>query len=372
MRVRRRSLARPCGRGAVRLVGAVTLLLVACGGGGRQGVAMDQFPSDIVFGVPTPTAVTQAQAPTPLTPDNALSLSLSEPSGPGLPAATSPPLLSEPPASDCPAAGLTSFPAAPAGTNVAQLPLPGAYRWKQAGAITVNGRSEGLSGFQVRLLRRVNQVSDQTNPQDGQPNLVFTFQTVEPFDATGNSIVLTWQVMTDAPSRTQGFPLSPLYPTPVPGSASVNDPEGGLVLKAIDYVDTHGNTVSGFAPFKPAVGVLYVPLPLQPGQQWTSTATDPTSQTQVQLSGTVGGGRERIDACGDVVDSWPVQATLTTTLATASGAQTQKQTDSFDFAPQLGGLVIAEAIGGDSAWGPISAAFSLGQLHPGPIPAGQQ
>ncbi len=75
--------------------------------------------------------------------------------------------------------------------------------------------------------------------------------------------------------------------------------------------------------------------------------------------------RERVDACGEVVDGWLVQATQTF----SGPAQTAPpRTYNYIVAPQLGGIIISEEVHTATAQGNTDVTFSLGQLKPAPLP----
>jgi hypothetical protein len=75
--------------------------------------------------------------------------------------------------------------------------------------------------------------------------------------------------------------------------------------------------------------------------------------------------RERVDACGDVVDGWAVEATQT---FSRGGQTAPPRTYRYIVAPQLGGLIISEQIHTTTAQGTTDVTLSLGQLQPSPLP----
>ncbi|HEY4410582.1 MAG TPA: hypothetical protein VGO87_11930, partial [Acidimicrobiia bacterium] len=75
--------------------------------------------------------------------------------------------------------------------------------------------------------------------------------------------------------------------------------------------------------------------------------------------------RERVDACGDVVDGWVVEATQT---FSGTGQTAPPRTYRYIVATQLGGMIISEEVHTTSAQGATDVTFSLGQLKPSALP----
>ena len=88
-------------------------------------------------------------------------------------------------------------------------------------------------------------------------------------------------------------------------------------------------------------------LPVTVGTMWTTSATDPLTQTTLQLSGAIeaspqthGTGRYRVDACGQVYDTWEVHAT-----GTLVGPNENLTLDwHYDIATQFGGLELRHTL----------------------------
>jgi hypothetical protein len=250
-----------------------------------------------------------------------------------------------PPPARCPNAALNAFPEREAGFNVTGLPRVGSYRWKRSGKETRVSLPIPLPvlGFETRLIRNPVRVSAND----------FTYETVQTDTTFGAStvVVTTWQVKTD-PVRQD---------VDIFGAARtrVGEPERGLSLKQVRRFDRDGKLIGTFAPI-PAI--LILPLPVVHGDTWTSVGTDPTTGESLQHQGTVA-GRERVDACGDVVDGWKVDSTESFT-----GEQTSTREYDYIVATQLGAIVISEKINSTTPQGTLDAVFSLGQLDPDPLP----
>jgi len=201
--------------------------------------------------------------------------------------------------------------------------------------------------------------------------------------AGGVTTISTFKVKIGAISKTVTPPVSPpdvTHPTspvplpvappvtnptlpkpPIPDSVSAGDPERGISLVKLQRVDAEGNTSEiSFSP-----GVLYLPLEIQTGEQFTSVGIDPRTGSVLENKAKVL-SRERVDACGDVVDGWAVESTQT---FSGTSATAPPRTYRYIIAPQLGGIIVSEEIHTAGAAGSTDVTLSLGQLKPSPLPA---
>jgi hypothetical protein len=380
---------------SVRLAvaGLAALLLAGCVKQDAPGVGIQKLAADIVFGVKPaadtpppnldPGPVTGGDATTYL-PDTSSPAAdpgtafggggFSGPTGrtgPRLPRVT--PIA--PPKSTCPPAALTAFPAKEAGQSVEGVPTEGQYRWKRAGNQTVASLPNiklPVAGFEQRLVRNVKKISETE----------YTFETVQPELAGNVTTISTFKVKIGAVSKTVSPPVEPpdltrptspvplpitppgtqppLPKPPVPGTVSVGDPERGITLTKLQRVDAAGNTSElSFSP-----GVLYLPLDVVPGEEFNAVGIDSRTGAVLQHQAKVV-KRDRVDACGEVVDGWVVESTQTFTgAAAASPPRTYK----YIVAPQLGGIIISEEIHTSTPQGTTDVVLSLGQLKPAPLP----
>ncbi len=375
------------------VAGLAALLLAGCVKQDPPGVGIQKLAADIVFGVKPatdtpppnlePGLAGQGDATT-YVPDG--STGDEEPpapgdgdfSGPARPKRGVPRLPLSPPKATCPPAALTAFPAKEAGQTVEGLPTEGQYRWKRAGTQTVAnlpGVKLPVSGFEQRLVRNIVKVSETE----------YTFETVQPELGGTITTISTFKVKIGAVSKTVTPPVQPdlTHPTapvplpvqvpgtqpalpkpPVPESVSVGDPERGISLLKLQRVDAAGN--SSELNFSPAV--LYLPLEVVPGEEFNSVGIDPRSGSVLQNKAKVV-KRERVDACGEVVDGWAVESTQT---FSGSGQTAPPRTYRYIIAPQLGGIIISEEIHTTNAEGNSDVTLSLGQLKPAPLPAQSQ
>lgn len=371
------------------LAGTAALLLAGCVQQDPPGVAIQKLAADIVFGVKPPVDVpppnlNPGQAgegdATTYVPDGAAGTDAPEPpagsfSGPrpkvGRPRLT--PVT--PPKSTCPPAALTAFPAKEAGQTVEGTPAEGQYRWKRSGKQTVAtlpGVVLPIGGFEQRLVRNVTKISDTE----------YTFETVQPELGSEITTISTFKVKIGAPSRSVSPPVeppnltNPTSPVPlpfqppappvsipqpqVPGTMSVGDPERGISLAKLQRVDKAGNISE--LTFTP--GVLYLPLDIVPGEEYTAVGIDTRTGAVLQHQAKVV-KRDRVDACGEVVDGWVVESTQTFSSGAASAPP---RTYRYIVAPQLGGIIISEEFHISSGAGTTDVVLSLAQLNPAPLP----
>lgn len=253
-----------------------------------------------------------------------------------------------PPPAVCPTAAQNAFPAEEATANSRGTPAAGTYRWKRSGTYQLNlapGATLSTTGFEGRLIRNV-----QSQAADGSQ---YTFETVQP-DLRGDTVITGWQVKTAALSAT---PQELTVQAP-----NIGDPERGLALKSQTVVGPDGKTKHQYT-FTPAV--LFVPLPVQPGESFQGVGVDPSSGETLTVDGAVD-RHERIDACGEIVDGWQIN-----TNETFSGSESQPATYNYLVATQLGTMIIGEHIDTTTADGHFVLDYTVGQTTPDPLPAGR-
>ncbi|HYH48058.1 MAG TPA: hypothetical protein VEG38_00785, partial [Acidimicrobiia bacterium] len=143
-------------------------------------------------------------------------------------------------------------------------------------------------------------------------------------------------------------------------TVSAGDPERGISLTKLQRVDKAGNISE--LTFTP--GVLYLPLDIVPGEEYTAVGIDTRTGSVLQHQAKVL-KRDRVDACGEVVDGWVVESTQTFSSGAASAPPRSYR---YIVAPQLGGVIISEEFHISSAAGTTDVVLSLGQLNPAPLP----
>lgn len=338
------------------LAAALAVVAGACVQPGPPSVAIDKLEANLVFGVkpveeptkpPAQQAVERAVAPEEPPPlefetiapeDDDFEFTLEEKPDP------------------CPAAPITAAPEVATEVDITGDPPEGLYRWQYSVRVVVEeeGEEEILtdSGFERRMVRNFEEVSDT----------VYEFETVQPAGDSGNFIVTTFRVDTEAinagdPTAGAGVVESPVRP---------GEPERGVTITKIETRDRNDDPV-GLA-FEPTTGILMLPLPVTSGEQYQSVAVDPKGATVVHDATVT--RRARVDACGDLVDGWLVEATQAianpgVTEAVEAGSYRY----SYIIATQYGGMPVNERIqpaaeDDDS----FDIEFILGQLEPDPLP----
>ncbi len=379
--------------GSTRLLvaGLAALLLSGCVKQDAPGVGIQKLAADIVFGVkPAPETPPPNLAPGQVGPGDATTYvpdapTWSDPStpdasdfsGPARPKRGVPRLTPLAPSkSTCPPAALTAFPAKEAGQTVEGVPAEGQYRWKRSGTQTVANLPNvklPVGGFEQRLVRNIVKVSETE----------YTFETVQPDLGTNITTISTFKVKIGAVSKSVTPPVEPpdltrptspvplpitppgsqptLPKPPLPSNVSVGDPERGISLVKLQRVDPAGNASE--LTFSP--GVLYLPLDVVPGEEFNAVGIDPRTGAVLQHQAKVI-KRDRVDACGDVVDGWVVESTQT---FTGAGQAAAPRTYRYIVAPQLGGIIISEELHISGAQGTTDVVLSLGQLKPSALPA---
>jgi hypothetical protein len=105
-----------------------------------------------------------------------------------------------------------------------------------------------------------------------------------------------------------------------------------VALARIDFPDG--------TSYRPLTAVKLLSTPADPNAAaWDSAGADPTSGMAMSYHGQVT-GRKRVQACGQLVDSWEVQATAR--FVGPKGAVDQVIT--YNFATQYGGLIVRQSV----------------------------
>jgi hypothetical protein len=318
-------------------------VLSACAQRAAPGVQTQSVPANISFGVPPVTAVALPAGVT-------FPVSVAAPAV-GLPSldpiSALPPLPLPAPfpidsvGSGCTPGGAAKFPTLPASNNVPAQRFPelGHYRWNYRGQRSdAAGKAVPLVGSQDRYLANLVKT-----PESTVAGASFTFDSVERDVVIGHFVTTTYSVALSGPASN---------PT-----VSSNVATTGLSLLKIVNVDPTTKTSTTFAPAQP---LLLVPLPIVVGQTVSSVGVDPISFTTVQFKGTVGAS-QRVNACGQLIEGYPVTGTETIVSGTASVALAY----TLVIAPQFGGVPIAETTNQSvTTLGATSLAYTVAQATP--------
>jgi hypothetical protein len=353
------------------------------------GVAIKPLKADIVFGVkePEPAVPASFEPPSAEPGDEDDELVLPpQPSGilngPAKPK-TRVPLLRA--ADPCPAAKLNAFPAIEATRSVANQPVPGVYKWKQTGTVVrdVGGQkyTVAINRFEQRAITNVSPISSVPNPTALDPTdpandtKTFTFDVIQKLE--GGSKRTTYQVRTsslgvrqqpglevprpavpDLPSQVPVTSPTTSAPPDLPDAVVVGDPERGVTIKKIEDLDNDGKVLRTVAF---STGVQVLPLAVLPDETFRSVGVDTTNQVTLVHDGIVK-NRNRVDACGEIIDGWEVAINATL----VDGENTQQSTETFYIATQYGAMPIFESFNyGENG----NLANNIGQLNPDPLPS---
>ena len=342
------------------------LTAAACVKPGPPGVEVAKLSADIVFGVKeTPPPAAPANTPTATSPvfeepaEEFNEKILEIPDFKPLPRPT--PTASAAP-SDCPPAALTAFPKDTAEVTVKGTPTAGVYRFKRAISVAKPGEpSTRFEGFEQHVVRRVTPTPNKAYE--------FSYEVVQPDNINpGNFVVTTFRVNSNpAVVQSVNRPGQTVIVVPVPGVEQyVTDPndEPGIFVDRIETQDVDGATQSVFDPVRP---IKYMPLEeglVRPGQSFESIGIDAETGNVIRHQGTVT-RKTRVDACGEIVEGWLVEAVQTF----SSGFEgAYEKAYSYNVATQYGALLISELGTISSGETALSIDVSLAGLTPAPLP----
>lgn len=315
----------------------VSLAAAACAKPDAAGVSVKTIPSDIVFNAkaPEPEAIPSLALP-PATDGSFSDVGNSRFGGqteegeieqpkpkPRTPV-TAPPL---PAKAECPAALATAFPREAATFDVARVPAAGDYRWKRTISTPIGstGKTSEQVVFNRHQISNVSKITETPNAQTpDKPTRTFTYDEAAFF--VDGSKLTSYQVKDNAPQQSVGVQTGQ--------RASTGVPDRGVALTKVVDRNAEGKPV-GLA-FSPSTPVLILPLPVAVPTEFESVGVDPTTGSSLSIRGTVV-GKERVDACGDVVDGWKV--TSNQTFTTGDNRRFVSEVEYF-VATQLGGIII--------------------------------
>lgn len=331
---------------------ALTVISASCADVGSADVGMQNLTADVVFGAKQPAGAAPANFASPgagdafgdgALQDNAPTTARR----PGMGGST-------PASPGCPVATVNDFPRAVSNGHITtERPATGQYRWKRSGKYTPADSSIGITvaGFQQRQITEFRDASP--DPKNGFVD--YTFKTIQPhFGAANVTIVTNWHVRhlaSDDP------------PVTTVRGQQVASTSGGVFLTSTEFrkKTAAGDEVTTFTPG--GSGVVYIPLPFNIGVTFKSVGVDPKTFDTLQNEGKVT-RKVQVDACGQVIDSYRVEATQTFT----SGQKTATQAYNYEIATSMGGVLVMEEIDGTLIDGSkIVATNTIGQVDPSPV-----
>lgn len=353
---------RPLDRGGNFSIALAILVLVAsaCTQADGPGVKVKAIASDIVFDsdAPDPDAVPTLALP-PATDGGFADLGGGvrapvqskddEPPPPRRPPVTAPPQAKP----ECPAALATAFPREAATFDVPRVPTAGEYRWKRTVSSEVAKKTVEQIVFNRHQISNVSKITETPNPATpDKPTRTFTFEETA-FSSDGSTLT-GFQVKDNPPQQNVSLQTGE--------KASTGPPDRGVAITKTVVRDSSGKV----GAFNPSTPVLILPLPVAVPTEFESVGVDPTTGASYAVRGTVV-GKERVDACGDVIDGWRVNSSQTFT--SSDGRRRLSEVEYF-VATQLGGIVIYQkAVASEAVRGPNDPTVTdhIAQLDPTPV-----
>lgn len=292
-------------------VGIVLLVLLSACSGGKAGVNVKSVVSNLVYGVPKKVAsAAPSNFETPTEPVQVLVR------GGTFNSQGQFDNFRTPPAPPCPKAPADRFPKKPSQSLIEGRPLPGNYEWR------VNGHEKTNLFGNVKLFPTTQQTIENVQTTTA-PNFQFT---VHERDLHYGSRALT---NTTYEARADGIYLTKIVS------------------------DVAGNS----GTFTPTPAINIFPLPAGIGNKIESTGIDPSTLEALRITGGVP-RRQRVDACGEPLDSFLADTTETFVHGDGSSESRSYQ---FGVATQLGGMMIYEKV--DT---PCNSKDSNGNCTPAP------
>lgn len=304
----------------------VVLCLVAfgCGGPGTErGVRVDEINTNVGLGV---DPILNAAPPNIVVRRPPAREAFEQP-----PLRTIPPFeIATPVPVNCPRAGDFDFPAQESGVDPDPKvrPSAGTYRYKLDGEIVTENGKFVVNEFETR---QITDVEDDSAAPDA---FHFTVKQSVLFDERRGEGALETTYRVVPTSNTNRVPNPP---APAP---AVSDAGRGVYLVSIIYRDE--DVEQRFEPSNP---LLLLAFPVEDGALIDSSGTDPQTGAQVRIQGQVK-GKKQVDACGDRVDSWFVDAVETLRYNDPATFQTETIEADYNYgvAPQFGGMLVYERV----------------------------
>lgn len=270
----------------------LAFVFLGCARTPQSGVSLKAVPADLVFGIP-PVQEPVAPPNTQLLPDNPIPVVGIG----GRPRFTPPPVTEE-----CPQASPTTFPKEEATVGVSGEIRGGTYRW------VVDGTQILETGDTYYFPRFVQRTLSEPLKEEASDEYRFSTRESELVFGSDKTVYQTYKVV----------------------------PDDGIYLVEIRVERGDGTRET----FTPRPEILFMPLPVFPGDEVSTVGVDPTTQEVLEHTGKVV-GRKRIDACGSVIDSWFVEGEQNFT--SVLGDDYLRKYD-YAIATQLGGQIIYEHV----------------------------
>ena len=243
-------------RSALRFVVAGVLVGSACAPTTDPDLGVRESALDVVYGRSDDAPVEVELDPVAVIPPPVVTLPPT--TAPAATVPTAPSTTTTVPPVACPVAPLDALPDGLLAATATAPPAPGTYRQAQSGTAIIGGTEVDLTATVL------DEVSTAT-VDDGS----FGFEVVSNEPATRTTV---------------GYRVD----------------EAGLSITSVTVQSADGEDT-----FAPQPALLVLPAPAVIGTQFSTTSVDPVSGRLVTLNGRIT-GIERIDVCGDLVDTWEV------------------------------------------------------------------
>lgn len=290
----------------------VALLTAGCGAPPRPlSMGFKEIPSDVVLGDQTSSTLPGAG---------------DDPAQPGLialpPSIVSlppPPFedvrrpVSSPPARPpCPTADPLGAPELEAPSSIETPPADGTYFFRNLGTYDVSGANPRRGTFPATSFRTVKTTFESDDRR------VFDFTVAETLLDT--TTTTTFRVVRAAEI----------------GAAAEGSAEAGLYIRRIETKNFGGD----IATFSPTPELRLAALPLVRGARVEARGLDPTTATTMTFTSTVI-GKARVDACGELLDSFTLEVTDGRLLAPNQDIEFAA---AYAIGTQFGGLVLRDTV----------------------------
>lgn len=360
-------------------IAAAALLLSGCNAG-SFGVGVQRLMSDIVFGLEGKHQPKPPQQPA-LPPPPAL---------PGFGSYSYPPDNTQ---ASCPSAAPGTPADKVATSNITGVAQDGTYKWYSTYTRRSGSSSTETSGFERRYVENAQQLPDDPSSNAGVPDHTYTWLVMQP-DPFQDGYVDQMTFVAHTYSNEDNVPESnnPDQSVPVLGNW---DPAAGIDLTLLQrFKAGNPKPVETYQPASPGLLIFTLPVPTAAGGAstpvgnaalppsdpsgsnnygWQFTANDAAHQWSEQITAFEGNQRKTIDACGTIINAWPVSADLSINkIDPATGTPyTSPLKLHWDYfvAPQYGGLVVKQRLTGDGGYGStVDTLETIGSLTILPLP----
>jgi hypothetical protein len=298
---------------AVRVSVPALIVVLAASGCVKQkppGLKVADLESSIVFGLKPLAVAPPPGAPPTVLPPPPLDAPPPDVAIPDVPKPPPPKLPTLPPKVTyfCRTATINDFPTV-ATLGAPNPPKPGFYRYKKTPPELFGSDHYDVTpaDLQPRLITNITKPQKTNNPVNsaqgpvgsGQEVTTTTYQydQVTYLDNTGKNLLVDRIQVTDNPIQQSVSSGANIGPTEYVGG-----PDRGVALYGRQLVSNGASAL-----FVPSSPLLLLPLPAVSGQTWQSVSVDPASGATYILYGRIV-NRQRVDACGDVVEGWAVEA----------------------------------------------------------------